>query len=168
MELEIYPKHNVENIFQKVREHFIIEKYCGQMAVYFASGRILTDGLLWDLENSRNISTHNLISQQLNHSIWIDAFEIEDFFSASEIVSEFEIDQEFIEKFQMVNYYVVVRIPPFPSRESSVAIAISIAIAELSEGVINASRGVYFEMDKKRLYSPKEFEKVCLDRKYLT
>lgn len=161
IELEIFPTKEVNNIFSKVKEDSLFNNYILNIPVHFANGKDITNGLIWRNDvtsnSTRKVSFQVLISSYLPKVIGINAFEIEDFISAHEILEEFGVEGLTAMKFQKVNYYFGINIPLLGSRESSIAIAISVVIAKLTDGLIHISNGNIPGFDANKLYSWKDF-----------
>ncbi len=171
IELEIFPTKNVDNIFKLIRENPLLNEYAPNLPTYFVNGKNITDKLIWvdalQGNTKRDVSFQTLISNYLPKRIGIDAYEIEEFCDAYDILSEFNIDILTIEKFKKVNYYFKINIPLLGSRESSISITIAIVIAQLTEGLISVSNGDIPNINGKLLYTSVDFQKICLENEYL-
>ncbi len=96
IELEIFPTKNVDNIFKLIRENSLLNEYAPNLPVYFVNGKNITDKLVWeDISQGhikRDVSFQTLISNYLPKRIGIDAYEIEEFCDAYDILEEFNVD----------------------------------------------------------------------------
>lgn len=171
IELEIFPTKNVDNIFKLIRENPLLNEYAPNLPTYFVNGKHITDKLVWienfDSNGRYKVSFQTLISNYLPKRIGIDAYEIEEFCDAYDILEEFKVNTLIIEKFKSVNYYYSINIPLLGSRESSISITIAIIIAQLTEGLISVSNGDIPNINGNILYTSVDFQKLCLENKYL-